>query len=95
MNKYRHNAITAIAGSLYATTLQAQMQVLARTANNVGGEIVIKNVKCGSGNVIISSNRGGGNSLHGCLTTMGSERFYVSWDDGGTSVLSAYGWTWQ
>lgn len=98
MRKHTHNAITALAtaGSLYATALQAEaIGVIGRMANQNGGEMIITDVKCvnhDNGVIIVSSASGGGNSIHGCLTMMGSDRFYVSWDNGSTSVLPANGW---
>jgi hypothetical protein len=76
--------------------LDRLLEIAFDRGNRGGGEMVLTEVKCPNNNngyIIVSSDSGGGNSSHGCATMMGSQRLYVSWDDGSTSVLPANGWT--
>jgi hypothetical protein len=64
-------------------------EVLGTATNKAGGELLMTDAPCGEkGLVIITSDPGGGDSLHGCASMLPPGRFYVRWDSGDTSVLS-------
>jgi hypothetical protein len=86
--------VEATGGSRSDGTVELSYQVFATATNKSGGEMLITSAGCDEkGFVIITSNPGGGDSLHGCLSKLPPGRFYVRWDDGDTSVLSQSAFT--
>ena len=61
-------------------------EVIARKDNGAGGEILLTTMQCTEGRVIFSSD------LRGCAKVLLPDRLYVTWDGGGTSILSTDGW---
>ena len=61
-------------------------EVIARKENGAGGEILLTTMQCTEGRVIFSSD------LRGCVAVLLPDRLYVTWDGGGTSILSTDGW---
>lgn len=61
-------------------------EVIARKENGAGGEILLTTMQCTEGRVIFSSD------LRGCVQVLLPDRLYVTWDGGGTSILSMAGW---
>jgi hypothetical protein len=62
-------------------------EVLATAENRAGGDLLLTDVECEGGLVMMSTLSGGQAVSYGCASHLPPGRIYVQWDDGQRSVF--------
>lgn len=86
---------TALAAALAASGGAEATEVIGIVENNVGGEILLTDTKCGAkgkGRITMATDVGGPVTSYGCAHPLPPDRALVQWNNGAATVIPMRRW---